>query len=88
MRRMGMSAFPDPSLLSDAALRERLAYLRALEVDDEDALSGSGYRELNALEAEIDRRGAAGGICPCCRSPRTRVAPGAICAACAAFPLD
>jgi hypothetical protein len=84
-----MSASPDPSSLSDAALRDRIAYLQSVPEDDawgDDNLTGAGWRELHALEAERDQREAR--RCPCCRSYVSNLAPGAICASCAAFPLD
>lgn len=57
-----MSAPPDPSSLSDAALRDRLAYLQSVPEEDawgDDNMTAAGWRELHALEAERDRRLAA-----------------------------
>jgi hypothetical protein len=94
----------DPATLTDAALRDELAQLEATSADaatPEDDLTERGYARLYALQAEqgtrMARLRAALGaalqaeyerVCPCCTRPAPGLAPGTICAACAAWPLD
>lgn len=59
----GADVLPGPyAEWPDVDLRGRIAYLEGLAASDEDALNASGYRELQALEAERDRRSVAGSL--------------------------
>lgn len=79
----------EAAALSDADLAGELADYEAqsrLATCAEDDLSELGYAWLFTLQAEARKRQET--RCPCCLSPAPGLASGAICAACAGFPLD